>query len=57
MDFQEAQAQWRNDAARLEEFGVYINGAKTYLPDGWNSNVNIAMDALPTGQQVPYATV
>lgn len=48
MDFQEAQAQWRNDAARLEEFGVYINGAKTYLPDGWNSNVNIAMDALPT---------
>lgn len=44
----EARETFRADAAHLAQAGVVLNGATSYLPDGFASNFDLAMDAQPT---------
>jgi hypothetical protein len=47
-DHNEAEQAWREDQRRFEALGVINPGAVSYLPEGWRSNIGLAMDALPT---------
>jgi hypothetical protein len=47
MNVSEAKAQWQADAGMLASAGIHLDGAQSYLPDGFAQNFGIAMDAQP----------
>lgn len=57
MNFQEATAAWRADAAHLAARGVVLPDVKCYVPDGWGRDVGLAMDAQPSLTTDPNSAV
>lgn len=57
MNFHESIAAFAADRALLEAKGVILPGVRGYIPDGWDSNYNLAMDAQPTLSTDPNSSV
>src|ERR1700731_441170 len=60
MNLQEARQAVESDRARLMSLGIsWENGAEptSYLPDGWGSDVSLAVDAQPTIQLTPSSGI
>lgn len=57
MNFQEAMAAWRSDAAQFAALGVEIPGVRGYLPAEFKTNFTLAMDAQPTMVTDPNSAV
>jgi hypothetical protein len=47
MNYQEARAAFAAHQPRLQRMGVTLEGVKTYVPEEWQYDWNMAMDALP----------
>ena len=54
---QEALTAWREDASFLEQFGAIFPEVRSYLPEEFKRDVNLALDALPLLQTSPNAGV
>lgn len=57
MDYQESVAAFAADKPLLEAKGIILPGIKGYIPDGWDRNYNLAMDAQPTLSTDPNSSV
>lgn len=57
MNYQEAQATWRADAAMLESRGIVLPDVTSYLPDEFRHNLGLAMDAQPGLFTAPNSAV
>ena len=47
MNFLEAKAGFQANRARFESRGVILPDVRSFIPDGWGENVQLAMDAQP----------
>lgn len=54
---QDAMTAWRADQARFEALGAYFPQAKSYIPDEFRNNFQLAMDAQPTLSTDPNAGI
>jgi hypothetical protein len=55
---QEATAEFQNDLPNLELAGIMTGGfVKSYIPDNWKHNFQLAMDAVPTLTTDPNSAV
>lgn len=57
MNYNEAVAAFAADKDMLAAKGVIMPGVRGYIPDGWDSNYNLAMDAQPTLATDPNSAV
>jgi hypothetical protein len=57
MNILEAKAQWEADRPMLEAAGIYLTGVDSYTPKGFESNIDLAMDAQPALSTVPNAGI
>ena len=56
-NLQEATAKFEADLPRLQDAGIIPNGVKSYIPEGWGKNFNLAMDAQPGLSTDPNSAV
>ena len=57
MNFQEAMSAFRAHAPLAESKGIYVPGAKMYVPDEWRRDYTLAMDAQPALTTDPNSAV
>ena len=57
MNFTEAQTRFAAERGFFEERGAIIEGARSYLPDEFRRNFNLAMDAYPSLTTDPNSAV
>jgi len=57
MNFAEAKAQFQKDRKWFEERGVITPSVQAYVPDGFGTNFELAMDALPALTTDPNSAV
>lgn len=47
MNYQEASTLWAEDSIRFQQLGVTLPDVKSYIPEGFGTNFEYAMDAQP----------
>lgn len=57
MDLQESLAKWRQDIPIFEALGVSLPDVRSYIPDGWKQNFQMAMDAQPSLSTDPNSAI
>lgn len=57
MNLLESLAKWRQDFPIFEDLGASLPGIRAYIPDGWKTNYQLAMDAQPALSTDPNSAV
>lgn len=56
-NYSEAKAAFAADSARLQDLGVVLHDVKSYTPDGWGADFDLAMDAQPALSTTPNSGI
>lgn len=54
---EEARDAWVEDQPLLSSYGITIDEGRSYMPESWKRNYELAMDAAPTLVTTPNATI
>src|SRR6185503_6841969 len=57
MNFAEARKAWGNDRGRIAKLGVILPDVRSYLPEEFAQDIELAMDAQPTLTTAPNAGI